>query len=450
MSGLARGDRRVATIVLAVAIVGGAIFFIGEPTWQLLVEGPFSWHVARPRTWQGGLEVLALGALLAGIAMLPAARWRLVLTLVLAELYLRRHFVDAPLLVDLLYLELLIGLGALAARWSGLPPARATLDYLRCAVFGIVVWSIGAWVLSAFGVGSVRALRIYTLVLAIPVLIARQTPLCVFLWRRMDARAAVERAGLALLVAWFLCLMARTNIVSGYDAWWYGLRGESVLVAGGSVFESLGLVAPVHYYPKLFELLLIPVSALNDTSVILGISVMVLVLFGLTAAEFLKRLQLGFGARLMLVALCVTLPAVANSALAPKPDLFSGWLLLFACLTATQYGRDGLRSAGWWTLLLSMLACASKLSAPPYVVALLAAMLLVRYRHRTDVAEESAPTRRFAVAALAGGVLVCALVTARTWLLAGIPLVGPEQVVDLFAKFGMTRYASIGLLAGGP
>ncbi len=49
-----------------------------------------------------------------------------------------------------------------------------------------------------------------------------------------------------------------------------------VLVAGGSVFKSLGLVAPVHYYPKLYELVLIAVSGLHDTSVIFGVSLIVL------------------------------------------------------------------------------------------------------------------------------------------------------------------------------
>ena len=37
---------------------------------------------------------------------------------------------------------------------------------------------------------------------------------------------------------------------------------------------------------------------------------------------------------------------------------------------------------------------------------------------------------------------MCLLVTWRTWALAGIPLVGPQQIVDLLAKFGITRYAT--------
>lgn len=437
-------------LLLAVLIVGGAAFFVGEPIWQLLVDGPFSWHLEQARTWQGGIEVLVLAALLALAALSKSPRWRLLGTLAFAEFYLRRHYVDLPLLVDVLYLELLVGLGTAAARVAGLPPARTSLDYLRFAVAGIVVWSFGAWTLSAFGIGSLQALRIYTLALAIPVLALRHTPLCVFLWRRADALGAAQRAGVAALAAWLLCLMARTNIVSGYDAWWYGLRGESVLVAGGSVFAPLDLVAPVHYYPKLYELLLIPVSALGDTSVIVGISILVLMLFALTCMELLKRLDLGFGARLMLTALCITLPAVANSALSPKPDLFSGWLLLLACLTAVRFARDGSRADGAWTLLLCALACASKLTAPPYAIAILGAALVVRYRLRPSPAAQTRPEFPFAVAMLVLGIAVTALVTWRTWSLAGVPLVGPQQVVELFMKLGMTLKPPVGLLKGGP
>ncbi len=38
--------------------------------------------------------------------------------------------------------------------------------------------------------------------------------------------------------------------------------------------------------------------------------------------------------------------------------------------------------------------------------------------------------------------------TARTWLLAGVPMVGPQPLVDLFAELGMTLKAPVGLLAG--
>ena len=129
---------RWPSFVLAALIAAGTTFFIGELLHQLIGEGPFAWHLSRARTWQGGLEVLALCGLLAAIAgFVKSPRWRAVLLIALAELYLRRHFVDVPMLVDILYFEILIGLGACAARLCGLAPASDMRGYLRLALAGI-------------------------------------------------------------------------------------------------------------------------------------------------------------------------------------------------------------------------------------------------------------------------------------------------------------------------
>ena len=444
-------EQRGSSIALAALIGVGTVFFIGEMIWQLIARGPFGYHLTRAPTWQGGLEVLALCALLALIAgCVRSPRWRTVLLLLLGELYLRRHYVDVPILIDIFYLEILIGLGAGAARLCGLPHANDVRGYLRLALAGIVLWSLGAWTLSAFGFGSLKALRMFTVLLAVPAFAARQTPFALFLWRRFSTLEGTQRAAVAALGAWFLCLAARTNVVSGFDAWWYGLRGEFVLVAGGSVFKSLGLVAPVHYYPKLYELMLIPVSAMHDTSVIEGISILMLVLFAATCMELLKEFGLGFRTRLLLTALCVTVPAIANSALSPKPDVFMAWVLLLACLEALPLAREGSMTSARWMLVPFALAFASKLSAPPFIFALLLGTLVMWLRNGRPRRREAGPERRFASVIALGALAVAALVTARTWLLAGVPLVGPEPLIDLFAMLGMPLKPPVGLLLGGP
>ena len=442
---------RWPSFVLIALIAGGTIFFIGELISQLIDHGPFGWHLERVATWQGGLEVLGLTALLAAIAgFVRSPRWRGVLLIVLGALYLRRHYVDLPMLVDLVYLEILIGLGAGASRLCGLARTNDIRGYLHFALAGIVLWSLGAWILSAFGFGSLKFLRLYTLLLAVPAFAARQTPLCIFLWRRFSALAGSERASVAALGAWFLCLAARSNVVSGFDPWWYGLRGDYVLVAGGSVFKSLDLVAPVNYYPKLFELLLIPVSGLHDISVIEGLSIMVLALFALTCMELLKEFALGFRTRILLTALCVTVPAIANSALSPKPDLFMAWVLLLACVDALRFSREGSPSAGAWMIVAFALAFASKLSAPPFIVALAAGTLVVWLRNGRPWRPEADPKRRYALYMMLAAIVVAGFVTARTWILAGVPLIGPEQLLRLFEMFGMSLRAPAGLLLGGP
>ena len=441
---------RIRLVVLVLLIAGGAAFFTGSLIHELIGRGPFGFHIARNETWQGGLEVLVLAALLAAIAaFVRAPRWRIALMLALAALYLRRHAVDLSMLIDVAYLEILVGLGACAARLARAAPANDARAYLRLFIAGVVLWSLGAWTLSALGFGSLKILRLYTLLLAVPAIAARQTPLVVFLTREFSTRTASERASLAALGAWFLCLAARTNVVGGFDPWWYGLRGEYVLVAGGSVFKSLGLVAPVHYYPKLYELLLIAVSGLHDTSVIFGVSLIVLVMFALACMTLLKPLALGFRTRVLLVALAVTVPATANAALSPKPDLFMALVLLLACLDATRFAREGRRVDGLWLVTALLLAFASKLSAPPYIVAIVLGTLAIWLRNGRPRQPDAAPERRYAIAITTAAVVVAIFVTARTWLLTGVPMVGPEPLVALFAKLGMTLKPPVGLLVAG-
>jgi hypothetical protein len=443
--------RRVRLFAFVLLIAGGTTAFIGSLIDQLIGEGPFGYHATRVESWQGGLEVLALAALLAMAAgLVRSPRWRAVLVLALAELYLRRHFVDIPMLIDLAYVEILIGLGAGGARLAGIAPTRDARDYLHFFVAGVVLWSLGAWTLSAFGFGSLKILRLYTLLLAIPAAAARQTPLALFLWRRFAALNASGRASLAALGAWFLALAARTNVVMGFDPWWYGFRGEYVLVPGRSAFEPLGLVAPVHYYPKLYELLLISVSGLHDLSVIEGVSIFVLLLFALAAMELLKPLGLGTKTRVLLVALVTTVPAIANSSLSPKPDLFMAFVLLVACIDATRFAREGSISAALWTGAALLLAFASKLSAPPYILALALGTLALWLRNGRPRTRDPASERRFAIAIAGGAFIVAIFVTARTWLLAGVPMVGPESVVTLFEKLGMTLKPPVGRLLDAP
>jgi len=446
-----RTVERWPSYVLALLIAAGTVLCIGVLIDQLIGRGPFGWHLSRARTWQGGLEVLVLAALLALVAgAVRSTLWRAVLLVAIGELYLRRLYVDLPMLVDVLYVEALIGAGAFVAKLCGAARAIDVRAYLRLAAAGIVIWSLGAWMLSAFGLGSVQILRAWTLLLAIPAIAARQTPLTVYLARRFATLGGSERAIVAAIGAWFLCLAARTNFVSGFDAWWYGLRGEYALVATGSVFKPLELVAPVNYYPKLWELLLIPVSGLHDTSVIEGLSIAMLALIALSCMAILRPLVPGLRTRLLLVALVVTVPAIANSALSPKPDLFSAWVLLLACIEAATFARDGRVSAFAWTITGFALAFASKLSAPPYIVAIFAALVVFWWRNGRPHAIDARTERRFAIAIAAAAIVVAGFVTARTWLLAGVPLIGPEPLLHLFAAFGLTLKPPAGLLSGGP
>jgi hypothetical protein len=95
----------------AIGLTVAATACIGVVSWQLLTYDPFAWAIEQPQTWQGGIDSICLVILLALAAALRNTRWRLIFCGAIALLYLRRHAVDVPLLVDVFYIEAIIAVG---------------------------------------------------------------------------------------------------------------------------------------------------------------------------------------------------------------------------------------------------------------------------------------------------------------------------------------------------
>lgn len=420
------------SLVLCVVILASAAAFVAIPAWQLMWKGILSWHVAQPQSWQGALEGVALGILLL-LGFRSRNRWlTLLLVVAPAFLYLRRHAVDVPLLLDLALIEIVIGLGMFIRRRLGLPAATQTLHYLQAFIAGFATWSLLAWTASALDMGSIKALRWLTLILAIPALFGGHRPLVLFLWNRMRNADASTTFWATALTTWILLLFARSKVATGYDPLWYGLQGMHVLAPGDTVYESLGLVSPVHYFPKLHEMFLLPLSAAGDNAVISGISILLLVLMLMACHLLMSEFAVPRSARWPTLALIATLPAVANTATQPKPDTAATLFVLFALLAASRF----IRSRSWpdaaWFLSCAAIACSIKLTAIPYVGMLLLGTLYVAWRQRTSIA--TAPCERPAFATLTFGItmIVVALVVARTLILTGLPTIGPDPLFKLW------------------
>lgn len=439
MSIVSRSAKPLAVLACVLAVA-----FIAIPAWQLIVPGPFKWHVAQPAYWQGGLEALALVALLASAFALSSARIAVPLAGLALAVFLRRHAVDVPLLIDALYLEIVVGTGMALRRLCGAARAREAVDYVQAFVLGFIAWSVIAWCASAFGFGSIRQLRALTLALGLVAPFGRAPPLLVFLWRSVRAQSRADRIWSGALVAWIAALYARTNVVYGYDSLWYGLRGEYVLDPGHSVFEPLGLVSPVHYFPKLYEVFLLPVSALGDSSVIAGMSICVLVLILVVCARIADRIGLDPDARMPLLALVATLPALAATAIEPKPDAIATLFVLVAGDAALGFARTRAVTDACWLGAAAALACMAKLIAIPFVGLLVlgSAWHAWRERHAGGGREASVD----AIVAAIGALLVTTFVTARTWLLVGMPTIGPDPLFRLWSVSGMRLRPPVGTL----
>jgi hypothetical protein len=441
-------SRSLARHWLPVAIVLCALVFIGIPIWELIVPGPFDWHVQTEPFWQGGLEALALIALVATGLALNRLGWLVGLVAIPSVLYLRRHAVDAPLLLDVLYLEIVIGLGMSARRLLRLPPAAASLDYLLAFASGFAIWSAFAWSASALDLGSQRALCWLTLLLAIPAAFGGHRPLVLYLWRRAREQPLIDRIWCGLLAAWLLVLFARSRVAIHADAPWYGLRGQYVLVPGNSVYEALGLTSPVHYYPKIYELFLLPLNVLRDYSAIDAMSILLLLLLLLVCRLLLREIGTPAPAQLPLLALVATLPALANIATSPTPDLFSTLFILLGVFFALHVVRRKSAQAIAWMLTCVALGCSGKLTAIPFAGILLLATAIAAAAERTRGSASNAEPfhPRLAWTTLGLAIVAATFVLARTLLLSGLPTIGPDPLFNLWLALGFNLKEPAGTL----
>lgn len=425
-------------VILAFVFLGTALF-VGLPAFQLVAVGPFSWHIKQPQVWQGGLEAVVLTAMIGAGFAINRKLALIIMVFVPGILYLRRHAADVSLLIDLAYFEILVGLGMGALRYVSPSAMRCRISYLHAFAVGFVVWSLCAWTLAAFAVGSITNLRWLTVLLILPACGGRAAPLCVHAWRSVRKEGRAGRIWCGILGAWVLILFARSKTVVGYDSIWYGLRGEYVLDPGDSFFESLNLVSPVYYFPKLYEVFLLPLSALNDFSVIEGMTILLLVPILITCRSILRRVAVPSSNHWPLLALVATLPAFANNLLGSKPDIIATLFVLLSALSAIELISTRSLSKVWWMLVFSVLACMAKLVSIPYIALLtsatIAALLVWR---RTSITRDPLDEGRAPLLVLAATMILAGLVTARTWWLTGVPTVGPEPFVHFWHITGFS------------
>ena len=435
-----------APAVLTVLI---AAVCIAYPLIELTHYAPYQFALTLEPTWQGAIEIAGLCALLLAAQKIRRPAIRFFAMLIPAELFLRRHGVDLAALIDLLYLETIIGIGSVVARKLGARAPQTTAAYVRSFVLGLALWSGCAWGLSALDWGSQHDLRALSLLFALAVALARPQAACVYAYRRACALPASARAVVVLIGAWLLVLFAKTSVAVNFDSLWYGLRGEFVLVGAGSAFKSSGLVSAVYYFPKLFELLLVPVSGVGSSSVIAGMSIGVLAIFAFACHALLVQLDVRSATlRVAIVLLCLTVPVVANTSIDPKPDMLAATLLLATWIHASRFLARRKRDAALWAIACALLAIQSKLVALPYVFALAAvvAVVLATRRREAIPSDATAPTDHSGLVAAILAAAVTLLITLRTFVLTGMPTIGPDALFHLWKALGFELKSPVGTL----
>lgn len=427
-------------IALAVSLLAGSLLAMFAVASDLLGPGPLDWHLAQPATVEGGAEALFLLALLSACAACGRS-WCAGVAVFAGIVYLRRHNAELSLLAGAFFVEALLAWGILVRRsTSGTrePPADAWPAFL---LLGMAAWLVTSLLLSLIGLATPPVLA-GTLLIAGTAALAwnRVPPISVQVARAMLARPPAERAVFALLVGWFLVLAARSGNVVAHDALWYLGQGDRLLAPNGSVFEALALVSPVHYFPKLWETFLLPLTVFDQLRVQASLAIAMLAVFMALAWRLAARMQMPVPWRLWLVWMLATLPAIANTALSLKTDLACAVMLAVMCIGLADWMRDGRKDHLLFALGAAALACSSKLTAIPYVAAALVFAIGLGLRSagpaRAIERAGSTITPAGVLAAVLCGVVALGFLL-RTWWLAGVPTIGPDPLMAIWHQLGL-------------
>lgn len=410
--------------------------------WHALFEGdgPFVRQLSRSLAWKSVAECLLLLAAVYG--SLRTRKGGFILATLCAEVYARRHGVDITLALLALYLAGIHALGRIATSFLESPRSRTLDSYLREAVLGIAMWSAAIWSASLVGMGSLLSLRILAIVLLGGALVVA----CVR-WRKSmrmpSPRLTRDTAFLvASVVTIVLMLSAKAATSVDSDGLWYGLNADRLLFADGGLFHAQGLIAHVHFYPKLAEALQAPFLGLGSASLVTGFSLACWVLLLATAREILRELGVQGVTAWFGALLACAVPAVAASAATPKGELLAAWLCLCALLAALRLRRDG-GNAHWLGpgLAAIFLAPLARLTVLPYAAIIFLFLVASALRERQAASRRLVPIVWVPVAvALAVVFLVCL----RTFQQTGVALVAPDLLVDTQGLIGWHLHDDIG------
>lgn len=325
---------------IGIFLIGVLIFFISI-TFNLfslknILLGVYSWHIQQPETIQGGAEVLVLFLLFCflslGFRLKPKLSFLSIILLSL--LYLKLHSVLFAAILAFVYLEVILNIGRASIKIFFRSSSNEKFDNLfNSFIVGVTIWSFLALLLSLIGIGGFNNLRILTICLFVLSLLSKSVSFLTFeLFTMINNKESSFILKVGFIFIWTLVLIqfAKSNTSLDYDSVWYGLRPELVLMGPNSFYDELGLSMFVHYYPKLYELLMIPISNLGDNSFIYAFTTVLFFLMSILIYHFFVTLKIKKEKSVFYTILLVSIPAVSNMSSTAKTDIFTTFLIVLS------------------------------------------------------------------------------------------------------------------------
>lgn len=329
------------------------------PLYNMVINGVYRWHISQPEVYEGALEIgIFILMTLVGILFLKL-KTSILFSVIL---YLTKQGVIIPVLVDYLYIEMLCYIGfAFSNLFTKEKTAKDSIIWNFLA--GCSMWGAFAILCSAAGHGGINALRGLTVILFTFSLIINRNKEYRFVFRKIisfyETKVVDNETKIVFILAVFVLatLFAKSNTALDYDSLWYGLRPEKVLIGAHSFYDYLGYTSFVHYYPKLMELLYLPISGLGDYSFIICMNVWCLALMEIVIYNIFEKIMssLSMSAKLALILLLCSIPAVANIAATAKPDILGCFFVLCASFYGLcyWYGERNILACAYIALFLS-------------------------------------------------------------------------------------------------
>ena len=437
------------SLLVALVCVAATAFGI----YRLLGAGPFDWHAQQPEFLDGMVEfaVIWAGSFLS-MAVLSGGT-RLASIGILLMLYMRMHGTDLALLLGVAYCAGIYGLGVpLVPSGDALDETggyKSRVHALR-SVLGLsmmaLVLMLGA-LLFKWDFETNRVVGLSVAALGLVLLGFR-------LWRPVRSWSDplsgtdwVTKAALSLLLATAVTGIARSNLPFYFDSAWYGLRPDRVLIGADGFYEHLGLTTQVHYYPKLYELVIAPLQGMGDASNVVVIGVMGACLFVLSVVSLASVFRIPLGHALVHAALVACYPAVMGTVETPKGDVLAAAFVIYAFVALCRALEAKSPALLTDVAVYCLLASTIRLSALPWLGVLFVGWLLAigvvfASRERTAAWNH----RFFMPLILVFAVFV--LTHARTYWLTGVPVITNNDLQTQLAGMGFELREPIGALTG--
>jgi len=333
-----------------IVIILLTIIFTVIPFYNIVIKGVYHWHITQPEFWQGGLEILIFIFFSFILSHKCESKMNTIL-LLFGAIYLSMNGVIIPFMTVYIYFEILHYIGFTILN---IKKGECINRIIENFIAGISVWGVFAIICSLLKIGTFNDLRIMTLALLIICIILNNKKKYYSLFNyfndfiNKNNKNSLSKISIIVLTFLVLALIAKTNTTQDYDSLWYGLRPEHVLIGSHSFYDYLGYSAFVYYYPKLMELLFLPISNLGDYSFIIIGNVFVYILlivclyriFNNMFKNINKDANYKFNLITWIILVIATIPAITGITDSAKPDILGCFLTICAFMFFTEFLSD--------------------------------------------------------------------------------------------------------------